>query len=132
MLRYYFLSLFLTSLLLTSPVYSLPSMQLYVELTPSGGILHPKPGKYAGPVVITRPITIDGKGKVTIAANDEGTVLSIKGNDSIIRGLHLTGSGKSHDLIDAGISLQGNNNTIENNTMDNVLFGINIKGANNR
>jgi nitrous oxidase accessory protein len=130
MLRYQSQLLLFISLLLTAPAYSLPSMQLYVELTPAGGILHPKPGIYAGPVVITRPITIDGHGKVTIDAKGEGTVLSIKSNDSTIRGLHLTGSGKSNDLIDAGISLQGDNNTIENNTMDNVLFGINILGSN--
>jgi len=69
MLRYYFLSVLFTSLLLTNPVYSLPSMQLYVELTPPGGVLRPQPGNYAGPVVISQPITIDGRGKVTIDAN---------------------------------------------------------------
>ncbi|MFK5894724.1 MAG: nitrous oxide reductase family maturation protein NosD [Pseudomonadota bacterium] len=106
-------------------------MQLYVELTPAGGVLRPEPGRYAGPVVISRPITIEGRGKVTIDAEGDGTVLSIKTNDSIIRGLHLTGSGESYDQIDAAILLEGNNNIIENNKMDNALFGINLHGADN-
>jgi nitrous oxidase accessory protein len=130
MFRYLYLFILLINLLLVNPAYSLPSMQLYVELTPTGGVLRPEPGKYAGPVIISRPITIEGKGKVTIDAQGEGTVLSIKTSDSVIRGLHLTGSGESYDQIDAAILLQGNNNIIENNKMDNVLFGINMQASN--
>jgi nitrous oxidase accessory protein len=106
-------------------------MQLYIELTPSGGVLRPKPGRYAGPVIISRQITIEGQGKVIIDAEGDGTVLTLATNNSIIRGIHLTGSGESFDKIDAGILVKGDNNIIENNTMDNVLFGINLLGANN-
>jgi len=105
-------------------------MQLYVELTPAGGVLRPEPGKYAGPVVINKPMTIEGQGRVTIDAEGDGTVLAIKSDDVTIRGLHLTGSGESFDKVDAAILVNGDDNIIENNRMDNVLFGIHLIGAN--
>ena len=37
-----------------------PPLQLFVDLTPEHGVLRPLPGTYSGPVVITRPITLDG------------------------------------------------------------------------
>ncbi|MFK5985107.1 MAG: nitrous oxide reductase family maturation protein NosD [Pseudomonadota bacterium] len=105
-------------------------MQLYVELTPAGGVLRPEPGIYAGPVVLNRAITIDGQGKVTIDAEGDDTVLTIKTDNCIIRGLHLTGSGESYNDIDSAITIEGDNNLIENNTIDEVLFGINLSSAN--
>ncbi len=82
---------------------ALPPLQLYVELTPAGGTLRPEPGTYSGPVVIRKPITIEGEGEVTIDAGGEGTVLSILADGATVRGLHLTHSGTSHDSVDAGI-----------------------------
>jgi nitrous oxidase accessory protein len=117
--------------LLSNAAYSLPPLQLYVELTPAGGTLKPPAGRYAGPVIIKRPITIDGGGKVIIDGGGSGSVITVQADKSIIRGLHITNSGDSHDSVDAGILIQANNTLVENNQLDEVLFGINIKRANN-
>ena len=110
---------------------ALPPLQLYVELTPAGGTLRPEPGHYSGPVRLTRPITIDGQGKVTVDAEGSGSVITIEAGNTTIRGLHLTNSGDSFDQTNAGITLKADNTIIENNTIDNTLFGINILGSNN-
>lgn len=120
----------LINCLLINPAYSLPSLQLYIELTPDGGVLTPEPGVYGGPVEINRPITLDGQGKVTINAEGDDTVLSVRTNGAIIKGLHITGSGESFDQVDAGILVEGDDNLILDNNIDNVLFGIHLKGAN--
>jgi len=122
--------LLLLLLIICSSVYSYPPLQLYIELTPAGGILKPPPGKYSGPVIINKPITLDGLGKVEIDGGKNGTVITIKADKTIIRGLHITHSGTSHDLVDAGISIEANDCLIENNKLDNVLFGIQLKQAN--
>ena len=109
---------------------ALPPLQLYVELTPAGGTLRPEPGHYSGPVRLTRPITIDGQGKVTVDAEGSGSVITVEAKNSTIRGLHLTNSGDSFDQSNAGITLKADNTIIENNTIDNTLFGINILGSN--
>ena len=109
--------------------YCLPPFQLYVELTPEGGVLKPPAGSYAGPVVIKRPITIEGNGKVIIDGEGEGTIISINADKTVIRGLHLKNSGGSHDQIDAGVRIEANDTLVENNTFENTLFGVFLKKA---
>ena len=110
--------------------YAYPPLQLYIELTPEGGTLNPPPGKYSGPVILKKSIILDGKGKVEIDGNGQGTVITVKADNSIVRGLHISHSGTSHDAVDAAISLEADDCVIENNTLDNVLFGIQLKQAN--
>ncbi len=117
-------------LLLSHPLFALPPMQLYVELTPAGGVLRPEPGRYSGPVVLNRPITIEGRGKVIIDSEGVGSVLTIEADNTIVTGLHLTNSGESFDKTDAGITLKADKVIIENNRIDESLFGINILGGN--
>ncbi len=47
-----------------------------------------------------------------------------------LRGLHLTGSGDSHDTDDSCLDVRGNNNLIEDLKIDNCLFGIDLKQSN--
>jgi nitrous oxidase accessory protein len=115
--------------LLFQSAFSLPPLQLYIEITPPGGVLNLEPGFYSGPAVITRPITINGHGKVTIDAQGEGTVLSIVADNTIISGLHLTSSGNSFDKMDAGIIVKADKVLIEDNIIENTLFGIILEGA---
>ena len=114
----------------SSAAYSFPPLQLYIELTPEGGTLSPPPGKYSGPVILKKSIILDGKGKVELDGAGQGTVITIKADKSIVRGLHITHSGTSHDAVDAGISIEADDCVVENNTIDNVLFGIQLKQAN--
>lgn len=104
-------------------------MQLFVELTPTGGVLKPEPGVYAGPVVIDKAITVDGGGKVTIDGQGEGTVVQLKRADgAVLRGLKIVNSGGSHDRLDGAILLEDTNNAlIERNLIEEVLFGINLR-----
>ncbi|MGE5027258.1 MAG: nitrous oxide reductase family maturation protein NosD [Betaproteobacteria bacterium] len=112
-------------------IHRLPSFQKLVDATPAGGVLKPKPGSYAGPVLVNKPIVIDGGGKVTIDGGNKGTVFVLQTNSSTLRGLHLTGSGSSHDSDDACLNVRGNNNLIESLVVDDCLFGIDLKQSSN-
>ncbi|MBZ0095927.1 MAG: nitrous oxide reductase family maturation protein NosD, partial [Sulfuricella sp.] len=112
-------------------IHRLPSFQKLVDATPAGGTLKPKPGLYAGPVLVDKPIVIDGGGKVTIDGGNKSTVFVLQANSSTLRGLRLTGSGSSHDADDACLNVRGNNNLIESLVIDDCLFGIDLKQANN-
>lgn len=109
--------------------YSLPPMQLFIELTPTGGVLRPPAGVYSGPVVIERRMTIDGGGDVTIDGGGDGTVVHVKADGSIIRGMKIINSGDSHDRLDSGLLLEANGVSIEDNVFADVLFGINLRKA---
>jgi nitrous oxidase accessory protein len=81
-------------------------------------------------VIINKPLTIDGAGKVIIDAGDKGTVMVLNAGNSVLRGLHLTGSGDSHDSDDSCLDVRGHNNLIEELRIDNCLFGIDLKQSN--
>ncbi len=107
-----------------------PSLQPFIDALPAGGTLRPAPGRYAGPVTIARPITLDGGGKVVIEGSGKGTVLTLAASGAAVRGLRLTRSGDSHDGLDAGLLVAGDDNLVEGNVIDDVLFGIHVRQGN--
>lgn len=114
----------------SSPKAEAPPLQPWIDATPAGGTLRPPAGAYSGPVVIERPIIVDGGGQVSLSGNGRGTVLTLKTNDAEVRGLTITGSGESHDRVDSGILVEGQRNRIEDNRVEDVLFGITLHQAN--
>jgi len=82
-------------------VHGLKPFQDLVDKAAPGSVLKPPPGIYSGPVTIDKPLTVDGGGQVTIDAGDKGTVFSLEADGAVLRGLHLTGSGDSHDTDDS-------------------------------
>ncbi len=110
-----------------TPAY--PSMQALVDAAKPGAIIEPPPGTYAGPVTITKPVTIDGKGKVTIDAGGKGSVVYIETDGVSLQGLRLTNSGESYNDIDSGVQVRGNFNVLKDLVIDNCLFGIDLGQA---
>jgi len=103
------------------------TLQELINQTPTGGTVPLESGTYYGPVVIDRPIILDGKGKVTIDGQAKGTVIRIVANGVTIKNMNITGSGKSHDQVHAGISVTSSYNIIRNNRIHHTLFGIDMK-----
>jgi nitrous oxidase accessory protein len=126
---------FVASLLFTAPTAAVsennaPPLQPWIDVTPTGGTLRIPPGTYSGPVLIDRPMTIDGNSKTILDGNGRGTVLHLRTSGAFVRGLKIVRSGESHDRIDSGILVEGNNNRIEDNHIEDVLFGITLQRAN--
>ena len=121
----------LLALLLPPALAAMPvPLQNLIDATPSGATLRLAPGTYAGPAVINRPMTLEGGRQAVILGNGRSTVLSVAANGVTVRGLRLSGSGDSHDRIDAGILLEGDDHRVEDNEIDDVLFGIHLKQVN--
>lgn len=104
-------------------------LQPLLDATPAGATLHLPPGTYEGPARIVRPLVLDGGGRATLAGGGRGSVLEVLADDVTVRALQLHGSGESHDAIDAGIVLQGRGHVIVDNVLDDVLFGIHLRGV---
>ncbi len=111
-------------------IHALPSFQALVDAALPGSVLTPAAGVYAGPVRLTKPLTIDGGGQVVIDAGGKGTVFSLETDDAVLRGLALRGSGNSHDTDDACLDVRGHRNTIEALEISDCLFGIDLKQSN--
>ena len=115
----------------TAPnVPHLPWLQTLVDQAPAGSTLKLPPGTYSGPVLVNKPLVIDGGGKVVVDGGGKGTVFVLEANSSTLRGLHLKNSGASHDSDDACLNVRGDYNTIESLVISDCLFGIDLKQAN--
>lgn len=117
---------FLTSLAAALPALAALPLQPWLDTALPGASIRLPPGVYTGPAVISKPLTLDGNGEVIIDAGGRGTVLTIKADRVTLRGLTLRGSGDSHDALDGGLMAEGRHLLIENNVIDDVLFGISL------
>lgn len=104
-------------------------LQPLLDATPAGATLRLPPGRYEGPARILRPLVLDGGGRAQIVGNGRGSVLEVLADDVTVRALHIRGSGESHDAIDAGLVLQGRGHVVVDNVLDDVLFGIHLRGV---
>ncbi|MBI5496704.1 MAG: nitrous oxide reductase family maturation protein NosD [Deltaproteobacteria bacterium] len=108
---------------------ALPPLQPLIDAAPPGSVLVPPPGRYAGPVVITRALTLDGAGRVTVDGQGTGSVITIRAEGVTLRRLHITGSGTSHDHMDGAITVEADHVEIRHNDLDNTLFGVQVNAA---
>ncbi len=128
-LRKLFLFFMLSPLSLMAETH-LP-LQPLIDNAEEGATLLLEPGTYAGPVLIDKPLTLDGQGKVTIDAGGKGSVIVLDTDGAIVRNLHLTNSGESHNDIDSGVQVRGRFNVISDNIIDNCLFGVDLQQSEN-
>ncbi|MDD3447807.1 MAG: nitrous oxide reductase family maturation protein NosD [Gammaproteobacteria bacterium] len=128
MKRVLLLAGFLAAALFAVPGHCLPPLQMYVAITPAGGVLRLEPGTYGGPVVIDKPITIEGGGEATLDGQGDGTVLTIRADNVTVRGLRVTHSGNAYDAVDGGVWVEDADRvTLEDLVVDDVLHGISLQ-----
>ena len=106
-----------------------PWLQILVDQAPAGSVLMLPPGTYAGPVLVDKPLTLDGGGQVTVDGGGKGTVFVIDAEGVTLRNLCLTASGDSHDSDDTCLNVRGKHHLIEQLRIDDCLFGIDLKQA---
>lgn len=107
------------------------ALQTVIAGAEPGDVLILSPGRHAGPVMLDRPITIDGKGHATIEGDGTGSVITVTGADITVRGLTITGSGSDHQTIDSGVQLTktARRVLVEDNRILGNLYGVDIHGA---
>ena len=90
------------------------------------------PGGYAGPIVIDKPLTIEGTGGAVIDGGGAGSVLKVLAPDVSIRGLTIRNSGIKGENYDSGVYIEqgADRPVVENNILDRNLFGIVLHGCN--
>jgi len=110
---------------------SLRPLQPLIDAAEENAVLLLEAGTYSGPVVIDKPLTLDGQGRARIDAGGKGSVIVIDTDGAIVRNLHLTNSGESHNDIDSGVQVRGRFNVVSDNVIDNCLFGVDLQQSEN-
>jgi nitrous oxidase accessory protein len=107
-------------------------LQDIVDKAEEGAVIMLSPAVYSGPVVINKPLTIDGNGQATLDGQKTGTAITIKANGVKIINMKIINTGDRHDLIDAGIALIDSSHCeVINNRIERCLFGLNLQNSHN-
>lgn len=104
-----------------------PSLQDRIDAAEPGATLRIEAGKHAGPLLLSRPVTLIGEPGAEIDGNGVGSVIVVTGQGVTVRGFHITGSGVNLSKDDAGVQVKGDDATIADNRIDDVLHGIYLK-----
>ena len=104
-------------------------LQAAIAAAQPGDTIQVPPGTYAGPLLIDKPVILEGQGMPVIDSGGQGDVVTISAPDVTLRGFVIRNSGTSLDHENAGITGTGARVTIENNRLEDVLFGIYLKDA---
>lgn len=108
-----------------------PPFNLAVALSQAqpGDTIGVPAGVYPGPLVIDTPVTLLGEGAPTLQGDGSGDVLRINAVGVTIRGFVIRGSGDSLDREDAAIRVNAGQAVIEENRIEDALFGIYLANA---
>mgnify|MGYP003571189906 FL=1 len=104
--------------------------QMILDALP-GALLSPPPGIYEGNLVIRKPVVLDGGAGVVFDGLGEGTVIDVLADGVTIRGCTIRNSGENVMGEPSAIRVFAANAVIESNTIQETLFGIDLREAPN-
>jgi len=103
------------------------TLQQQIDAAAPNEIIRVESGVHAGPIIITKPLTLIGEPGAEIRGDGTGKVVTVAANDVTLRGLRITGSGLQLSDDDAAIFVTGNHAIIENCVAADSLHGIYLK-----
>ena len=95
----------------------------------SGDVIRVNSGTYEENLVVDKSLTIEGVGRPVLRGTGSGSVVLLAADNCVFRGFRVEHSGSDLQQEDAGILLRSNGNTVEDNELNDVLFGIYLYNA---
>jgi nitrous oxidase accessory protein len=86
-------------------------------------------GVYEGALLIDRSLTLIGHDWPVIDGGGQGTVLKFAAPDITLRGFIVRDSGASLDQENSGVAVEASGAVLENNRLEETLFGIYLREA---
>ncbi|MEX0999534.1 MAG: nitrous oxide reductase family maturation protein NosD [Thermodesulfobacteriota bacterium] len=115
---------------IVSPKGPFTSISLALLSAKSGDTIEVNSGTYNEHIIVDKTLNLVGVNEPNIDGGGKGTVVLIKAPGVIFKGFHVSGSGESLTLEDAGIVLDSaQGSIIEDNRLHDVLFGIYLKNS---
>jgi nitrous oxidase accessory protein len=115
-----------------SPVVEHPpagDLAALLDAVEPGGTLDLPPGTYAGPVVIDRPVTIEGEGLPIVQGDGTGSVVTVRADGTELRGLVVRGSGRGPNGNPAAVRIEADDVTVEGVVVEDSYMGLAVDSA---
>ncbi len=106
---------------------SISFVESLIERATDGQEVRVPAGVYEGNLVIRKPIVLDGSDGAVFDALGKGIVIEVLAAGVTIRGCVIRGSGSDVTGEPAGIRVVAPNTIIESNTIQDALFGIDLR-----
>lgn len=107
------------------------SLRTTIAQAPAGAVLQLAPGVHSGPIIIERPLVIEGEDGAVVDGGGSGKVITVSAPNVTIRHLTVRNSGTSLFDMDSGIFLDkaAERAVVEDNKLERTLIGIYAWGA---
>jgi nitrous oxidase accessory protein len=100
-----------------------------IASAPDGATIEVPPGRYAGPLVLARPVTLLGRNWPVIDGGGRGDAVVITGAEVRLEGFVIRGSALAYSREAAGVVVRGPRAVVRRNQVEDVLFGVYLAGA---
>lgn len=104
--------------------YQFQQINQALQAASPGYTIRVMPGEYLGNIELKIPVTLEGAGLPVISGNGSGSVITVLANNCTVRGFRIRNSGYDLQNEDSGILIRSDQNVIEQNQLDDVLYGI--------
>ena len=115
--------------LIVSPQGPYMSLAEALAAARDGDTVEVRGGRYSGNLVINKSVSVVGVGAPVLDGRGKGTVVHITAPDVVLKGFVVRGSGENLEREDAGILVSASRVRIEDNRLEDVLFGIGVQEA---
>lgn len=95
----------------------------------AGQMIEVEPGVYREHLRIDKPITLVARGVVVIDGGGSGDIVEITAPDVTLRGFTIRNTGIDLDKENAAVRVNAPRATLEGNTLEDILFGIDLRDA---
>jgi nitrous oxidase accessory protein len=95
-----------------------------------GDVLHLAPGEHRGPVLVDKPLTLEGESGAVVVGDGAASTITLKAPDSAVRGLTIRGSGTSLERMDSGVFVgkEADRAVVEDDRLERNLIGVFLWG----
>lgn len=106
-------------------------LEAAVVAAPPGAVLRLASGVHKGPLVIDKPLTLEGETGAVVEGPGKGSVIVLRAPGIVVRGLVIRGSGTSLATEDSGVYVEkpARGARVEDNVIEGNLFGVFLKGS---
>lgn len=114
-----------------APRHARPAFDLIgaIAAAQPGETIRVPAGHYSGPIQVYKPLRLIADGRVVIEGTGEGNIITVSASDVTISGFILRRTGINIDHANAAVFVSAPRATIQNNLVQNTLFGIHLNNS---